>query len=123
MMVSPGSNRGGLSRVSTRGGVAGPGSPRASPAATAFAALRRRWRWAPPGSSTLERAARAFLLASAALVLSCALYLYVLRYVGRGGLESVDRLNRATLGGTTLEGPGQTHGCLKVRRMLHLDVG
>ncbi|AQK86086.1 Protein trichome berefringence-like 7 [Zea mays] len=84
-MVSPGSNRGGLSRVSTRGGVAGPGSPRASPAATAFAALRRRWRWAPPGSSTLERAARAFLLASAALVLSCALYLYVLRYVGRGG--------------------------------------
>ncbi|XP_020398281.1 protein trichome berefringence-like 7 isoform X1 [Zea mays] len=82
-MVSPG----GPSRVALRGGVGGPGSPRvsSSSAATAFAALRRRWRWAPSGAPTLERAARAFLLASAALVLACALYLYVLRYVGRGG--------------------------------------
>ncbi|PWZ12008.1 Protein trichome berefringence-like 7 [Zea mays] len=80
-MVSPG----GPSRVAVRGGVAGPESPRVSSAATAFAALRRRWRWAPSGAPTLERAARAFLLASAALVLACALYLYVLRYVDRGG--------------------------------------
>ena len=85
-MVAPGSSRGGPSRVAARGGVAAPGSPRASSAATAFAALRRRWRWAAPsGASALERAARAFLLASAALVLACALYLYVFRYVGRGG--------------------------------------
>ncbi|KAG0518163.1 hypothetical protein BDA96_09G151700 [Sorghum bicolor] len=57
---------------------------RASSAATAFAALRLRWRWwAPSGASTLERAARAFLLASAALLQACALY-YVFRYVGRG---------------------------------------
>ncbi|OQU78040.1 hypothetical protein SORBI_3009G144050 [Sorghum bicolor] len=61
-----------------------PNALRASSAATAFAALRRRWRWwAPSGASTLERAARAFLLASAALVQACALY-YVFRYVGRG---------------------------------------
>ncbi|CAD6272074.1 unnamed protein product [Miscanthus lutarioriparius] len=75
-MVTPGSSR---------GGVAAPGSPRVSSASTAFAALRRRWRWPPPGASTLERAARAFLLACAALVLACALYLCVFRYVGREG--------------------------------------
>ncbi|XP_062180754.1 protein trichome berefringence-like 7 [Phragmites australis] len=80
-MVSAGTRRSGPARVAARGG-AGPGSPRVSAAAAALAALRRRW-WAPSGAS-LERAARAFLLASAALVLSCALYLYVFRYVGRG---------------------------------------
>nr|CAB3465185.1 unnamed protein product [Digitaria exilis] len=82
-----GSSRGAPARVASRagGGGAGPGSPRASPASAAFAALRRRWRWAPSGASPLERAAHAFILASVALVLSCALYLYVFRYLGRGG--------------------------------------
>ncbi|OEL17630.1 Protein trichome berefringence-like 7 [Dichanthelium oligosanthes] len=81
--ASAGSSRGAPARVAARGG--GPGSPRASAAAAALAALRRRWRCAPSAASPLERAAHAFLLASAALVLSCALYLYVFRYVGRGG--------------------------------------
>nr|CAB3461420.1 unnamed protein product [Digitaria exilis] len=81
-----GSSRGAPARVASRGVAgAGTGSPRASAAAAAFAALRRRWRWAPSGASPLERAAHAFLLASVALVLSCALYLYVFRYLGRGG--------------------------------------
>ncbi|TVU19463.1 hypothetical protein EJB05_35613, partial [Eragrostis curvula] len=76
-----GSSRSVPARAAAWGGAA-PGSPRVS-AAAALAALRRRWRW-PPSGASLERAARAFLLASAALVLSCALYLYVFRYVGRG---------------------------------------
>ncbi|CAL4900873.1 unnamed protein product [Urochloa decumbens] len=84
--ASAGSSRGAPARIAARGGGgAGSGSPRASAAAVAFAALRRRWRGAPTGASPLERAAHAFLLASAALVLSCALYLYVFRYLGRGG--------------------------------------
>ncbi|KAF0926968.1 hypothetical protein E2562_028552 [Oryza meyeriana var. granulata] len=81
-MVSAGSSRGGgPARLAPRGG-AGPGSPRVS----AAAALRRRWWWAAPGPSgtSLERVALAFFLASVALVLSWALYLYVFRYLGRG---------------------------------------
>lgn len=70
-------------RASARGGAA-PGSPRVSAAAAAAsAALQRRWRWAPSAAS-LERTARSLLLASAALVLSCALYLYVFRGGSQG---------------------------------------
>jgi hypothetical protein len=68
-------------RAAARGG-AGLGSPLVS-AVPALASLQRRWRW-PPSGASLARSARAFLLASAALVLSCALYLYVFRNVGRG---------------------------------------
>ncbi|GJM88648.1 hypothetical protein PR202_ga04734 [Eleusine coracana subsp. coracana] len=61
-----------------------PGSPRVSAAAAAAsAALQRRWRWAPSAAS-LDHTARALLVASAALVLSCALYLYAFRHAGRG---------------------------------------
>ncbi|XP_052155183.1 protein trichome berefringence-like 7 [Oryza glaberrima] len=83
-MVSAASSRagGGHARHAPRGG-AGPGSPRVS------AQRRRWWWWAAPlpsasGASSLERVALAFFLASVALVLSCALYLYVFRYLGRG---------------------------------------
>ncbi|KAM0854158.1 hypothetical protein ACQ4PT_050611 [Festuca glaucescens] len=76
-MVS--TSRSGSGRVAQRGGGgAVPGSPRVS-------AAQRRW-WAASGAGpSLERAARAFCLASAALALSCALYLYVFRHhPGRG---------------------------------------
>uniref|UniRef100_A0A0D9WGR7 Uncharacterized protein n=1 Tax=Leersia perrieri TaxID=77586 RepID=A0A0D9WGR7_9ORYZ len=75
-----GGGEGGPARLAPRGGGAGPGSPRL--------AHRRRWWWAAPPpphtGASLERVSLAFLLASAALVLSCALYLYVFRYLGRG---------------------------------------
>ncbi|KAL6610253.1 hypothetical protein ACP70R_040222 [Stipagrostis hirtigluma subsp. patula] len=80
---SAGSSRSGPGRASARAAAGpGPGSPRVSAAAAVLAAaLPRRW-WAPSGVS-LERAARGFLRASAALALCCALYLYVFRHVGR----------------------------------------
>ena len=71
-MVS--ASRSGSGRVAQRGGAV-PGSPRVSAAA---APAQRRW-WA-----SLDRLALAFFLASVALALSCALYLYVFRYLGRG---------------------------------------
>ncbi|KAI5018659.1 hypothetical protein ZWY2020_043547 [Hordeum vulgare] len=80
-MVNASTSRSGSGRVAQRGGGGGalPGSPRVSAAA---AAAQRRW-WAA-SSPSLERVALAFCLASIALALSCALYLYVFRYLGRG---------------------------------------
>ncbi|XP_062227550.1 protein trichome berefringence-like 7 isoform X1 [Phragmites australis] len=77
-MVSGSFNRSASARLTARGGV---GSPRVSTPAAAH----RNW-WAPPSGPSFERIALAFFLASVALVLSCALYLYVLRYLGRGSV-------------------------------------
>ncbi|GJM92377.1 hypothetical protein PR202_ga08848 [Eleusine coracana subsp. coracana] len=76
-MVSGSFNRSTSARLAARGGV---GSPRVS---TPVSSAHRNWWTAPPGPS-FERIALAFFLASVALVLSCAVYLYVLRYLGRG---------------------------------------
>ncbi|KAL6614069.1 hypothetical protein ACP70R_036339 [Stipagrostis hirtigluma subsp. patula] len=75
-MVSGSFNRSTSARLTARGGV---GSPRVS---TPLAA-HRNW-WAAPSGPSFERIALAFFLASVALVLSCGLYLYVFRYLGRG---------------------------------------
>lgn len=64
-------------RLAARGGV---GSPRVS---TPGSSAHRNW-WAAPAGPSFERIALAFFLASVGLVLSCAVYLYVLRYLGRG---------------------------------------
>uniref|UniRef100_A0A0E0DAC8 Uncharacterized protein n=1 Tax=Oryza meridionalis TaxID=40149 RepID=A0A0E0DAC8_9ORYZ len=76
-MVTGSFSRSTSARLTARGGV---GSPRVSAAA---AAHRKWWWWAPSGPS-FECAALAFFLSSVALVLSCALYLYLFRYQGRG---------------------------------------
>jgi hypothetical protein len=75
-MVSGSFNRTTSARLAARSGV---GSPRVSTPGAAH----RNWWAAPPGPS-VERIALAFFLASVTLVISCALYLYVVRYMGRG---------------------------------------
>ncbi|CAL4946316.1 unnamed protein product [Urochloa decumbens] len=75
-MVSGSFSRSTSARLAARGGV---GSPRVS---TPGAAHRNWWAAAPSGPS-IERVALAFFLASLALVLSCALYLFVFRHPGR----------------------------------------
>ncbi|CAL4972845.1 unnamed protein product [Urochloa decumbens] len=75
-MVSGSFSRSTSARLVARGGV---GSPRVS---TPGAAHRNWWAAAPSGPS-IERVALAFFLASLALVLSCALYLFVFRQPGR----------------------------------------
>ncbi|GJN16985.1 hypothetical protein PR202_gb04021 [Eleusine coracana subsp. coracana] len=77
-MVSGSFNRSTSARLAARGGV---GSPRVS---TPGSSAHRNWWAAPPPGPSFERIAFAFFLASIALVLSCAVYLYVLRYLGRG---------------------------------------
>jgi hypothetical protein len=75
-MVSGTFSRTTSARLAARCGV---GSPRVSTPGSAH----RNWWAAPPGPS-VERIALAFFLASITLVVSCALYLYVVRYLGRG---------------------------------------
>ncbi|CAO1942506.1 unnamed protein product [Urochloa humidicola] len=72
-MVSGSFSRSTSVRLAARGGV---GSPRVS---TPGSAHRNWWAAAPSGPS-IERVALAFFLASLALVLSCALYLFVFRH-------------------------------------------
>lgn len=75
-MVSGRFNRSTSARLTARSGVGSP--PVSGPAST-----HRKW-WAAPSGPSFERIALAFFLASVALVLSCGLYLYVFRYLGRG---------------------------------------
>eukprot|EP00267_Zea_mays_P056481 XP_023156517.1 putative DUF231 domain containing family protein isoform X3 [Zea mays] len=75
-MVSGSFSRSTSARLTSRGGV---GSPRVSTPG----AVHRNW-WPPaPSGPSFDRVVLAFFLASVALVLSCALYLYVFRYLGR----------------------------------------
>jgi hypothetical protein len=78
-MVSGSFSRSTSARLTARGGV---GSPRVSTPGAAH----RNWYWAAaaPSGPSFDRVVLAFFLASVALVLSCALYLYVFRYLGRG---------------------------------------
>uniref|UniRef100_A0A453G7W2 Uncharacterized protein n=3 Tax=Aegilops tauschii TaxID=37682 RepID=A0A453G7W2_AEGTS len=76
-MVTASFSRSTSARLTARGGV---GSPRVSSAAAAH----RKWWGTPSGPSFESTVALALCLASAALVLSCGLYLYVSRYLGQG---------------------------------------
>uniref|UniRef100_M8CF70 Uncharacterized protein n=1 Tax=Aegilops tauschii TaxID=37682 RepID=M8CF70_AEGTA len=71
-MVTASFSRSTSARLTARGGV---GRPRVSSAAAAH----RKWWGTPSGPSFESTVALALCLASAALVLSCGLYLYVSR--------------------------------------------